>query len=225
MESKIKYILYLTLLILLSSCHNKPEPNFRLLIIDKNDEMEFLGKKNISRSQFSHSLDSLVKLNEGIYLMLDLDKESSYTEFYHIRKILQKHRDKVLVSLKKPIDQINYFTISAEPEVKEINRFSAIQTIEINRAISGEFILNDDLAVTKEKLSEALFTEANKLLSQQKASHSQDKVIMFWINLFNRTTHKEYEFLGQKLNETIRKLNSENEGVITRIIELRKDDN
>jgi hypothetical protein len=57
------------------------------------------------------------------------------------------------------------------------------------------------------------------MLSKQ--SSENDKVLMFWINLDEKTTNNGYRVLGRKINETIQKLKEKNPEIITRIIELK----
>lgn len=83
------------------SCADKKEPEFELLSLNNNNEIEFLNRKDVTLNQLSNSIDSLTNLNDRIYLMLDVAGGSSYTEFSVLRNILQKYRNKLLISLKK----------------------------------------------------------------------------------------------------------------------------
>lgn len=224
MGKKFRYIQFLILISTILSCADKNEPEFELLKMNSNNEIEFLKKKHLTLNQLSKSLDSLTNLNNRIYIMLDVARESSYSEFYLLRRVLQKHRNELLISLKKPVEQINYYTISAEPEERELSRFSPLQTIEINRTATGNYVINKDSTVLLSELRTTLLNEAMNLLSLQMETKNDDEVIMFWINDLNKTTYGEYIIIGETLNEVIRDLKDEKQNVITRIIELRKKD-
>jgi hypothetical protein len=224
MKIKLGQILLSVLFAILISCNGKKEPEFNLLTLNINNEIEFLKRENVSKIQLEYSLDSLLKLNDRSYLMLDIADESSYGEFYELRETLQKYRENLLISLKDNKDQINYYTISAEPESKELKRFSELQTIEIGRVESGNFIINTDSTIIDTELQSSLLKESKSLLLEQVENNNEDSVLMFWINVHNYTTYKEFKLLGESLNMVIAELKGENAEIITRIIELRKKD-
>lgn len=201
-------------------CTEADELTFESLTLDQNNQIEFLGKKNLSLQQLSKSIDSLIKAQGVLNLEVDINGEFGYDRFYKIRKHLQLHRDKLLVSLKHPTGLINYYTIEAEPEITELDRFSSIQTIEINKWKPDHFAVNEDSTILQEDLREALLMESNHLLKEQ--VDSTDKVLLYWINLSSPTTMAECKYIGEMINQSILTLNHENEDLITRIIELQQ---
>lgn len=204
-------------------CTEESDPKFEPLTITQNNQIEFLGKNNLSLEQLSKLLDSLIKDQGDLYLELDVNEDSEYSRFYKIRNLLQRHRDKLLVSLKHPTNQINYYTISAEPDIAELDRFTKIQTIEINKWEKDRFTINNDSTVLKRDLKKELLTKSNALLKEQ--INNTDKVLMYWVNLSSPTTNAEYKYLREILNQTIKVLKNENEDLITRIIELQQTKN
>lgn len=169
--------------------------------------------------EFGSSIDSILHKQKTLYLRLDIHENSSYGKFYSLRKVLQKSRHKLLISLANPIDQINYYTISEEPKPSEIERFTTNQIIKINHGEKNQFSINQDSSGRIENLSNLLWDESLNMLSKQ--SSENDKVLMFWINLDEKTTNNGYRVLGRKINETIQKLKEKNPEIITRIIELK----
>ena len=194
---------------------SKPQPY--LLVLHEDNNMEFLNKKGMTKLQLSKSLDSLIKINGKIYLMLDIEQETSYNEFYKIRKILQKYRDNLLIGLKKNGKVISFFKISEEPDIKDIKKYNKNQIIKINKSKADKFIINQDSTITKADLKQALLKEAERSIL------NYNKTLIFLINISKESnaTYGEYEYIGNELIKAINTLKNRHKEIKTKIVELQ----
>jgi len=216
---KINSLYFSIIIIIISinsfSCKSGSKYESEILRISNADQINFLNKENISEIELEKKIDSLIKFKTPVYIKLDVDKNCSYGKFYAVRKILQKNRNNLLIAF---LNTDKFYKLSAESNLEEIKVFKENQIIEINTGDSLLSLNQKELKLLDE-FEKEITKEYSSLLSNQ--NNKRNKILVFWINMNDKSKYHVYVEIGEKLNKIIHQLKKENSNILTSIYELK----